>query len=61
MATCALLALLSDDEGVLPAGYWFDGMFGDSRETEPTASDPDCWCRRQLALGDAATIPFIRD
>ena len=28
-----LPALLSDDGDRIPSGYWFDGMFGDVRET----------------------------
>jgi molybdopterin/thiamine biosynthesis adenylyltransferase len=59
MAICALLALLSDDGDVIPSGYWFDGMFGDARETQPTEPREDCRCRRQLALADAAVVPFI--
>lgn len=59
MATCALLALISDDGDVIPSGYWFDGMFGDAREAEPKEPRADCRCRQQRALGDTAVIPFI--
>lgn len=59
MAICALLALLSDDGDVIPSGYWFDGMFGDARETRPSEPRADCRCRRHLTLADAAVIPFI--
>lgn len=59
MAVCALLALLSDDGDVTPSGYWFDGMFGDARETQPTEPRGDCRCRQQLALADAAVVPFV--
>lgn len=59
MATCALLALISDDGDVIPSGYWFDGMFGDARETEPKQPRADCRCRQQRGLGDMAVIPFI--
>jgi molybdopterin/thiamine biosynthesis adenylyltransferase len=59
MGICALLAVLSDDGDVIPSGYWFDGMFGDARETQPAEPRADCRCRRQLALADAAVVPFI--
>ena len=59
MATCALLALISDDGDVIPSGYWFDGMFGDAREAEPKEPRADCRCLQQRALGDTAEIPFI--
>ncbi|MDP9134763.1 MAG: hypothetical protein M3N56_08040, partial [Actinomycetota bacterium] len=35
LATCALLALLSEEGEVAPNCYWIDGLFGDSREQEP--------------------------
>jgi hypothetical protein len=50
MAICALLALLSDDGDGIPSGYWFDGMFGDARETRPSEPRADCRCRRHLTL-----------
>jgi len=59
MAICALLAFLSDDGNVIPSGYWFDGMFGDARETQPNEPRADCRCRQQFTLADAALVPFI--
>ncbi len=59
MATCSLLALMSDDGDVVASGYWFDGFFGDARETEPKEPRPDCRCRQHLGLGDRAMIPWI--
>ena len=59
MATCALLALISDDGDVIASGYWFDGMFGDAREAEPKEPRADCRCQQQHGLGDTAVIPFI--
>jgi hypothetical protein len=48
-----------DDGDVIPSGYWFDGTFGDARETRPSEPRADCRCRRHLTLADAAVIPFI--
>jgi hypothetical protein len=59
MATCALLALISEEGDVAPAGYLFDGFYGDAFETEPKAPNQGCRCRRSLGLGDAAAPPFL--
>jgi hypothetical protein len=59
MATCALLALLSDQSDVIPSGYVFDGMLGDAFETEPSEPKTDCRCRHQIGQGDTGAPPFI--
>lgn len=59
LATCALLALLSDDGDAAPSGYWVDGAFGDARETKPTHAKPGCWCRKHIGLGDTTPPPFF--
>ncbi len=59
LATCALLALLSEDGSVAPHGYWVDGFLGDAREVGPTEPVAGCWCRSRIGLGDAAAPPFI--
>lgn len=59
MASCALLALISEEGDVAPAGYVFDGLFGDAFETEPKAPNDGCRCRRSLGLADAAAPPFL--
>lgn len=59
MATSALLALLSEDGDVIPSGYWFDGMFGDARETDPREPLPNCRCRTLLAQAGQAAIPLL--
>ena len=59
LATCALLALLSDEGECAPAGYWVDGFFGDSLETEPNVTLPGCRCQTLIGLGDRGSPPFI--
>jgi len=59
MATCALLALLSDEGDIIPNGYILDGMFGDTFDSKPTEPKPDCRCRANLGRGDTAAPPFI--
>lgn len=59
LATCALLALLSDDAEAAPSSYWVDGFLGDAVQAESAAPVPNCWCRSRLARGDSAPPPFI--
>lgn len=59
MATCALLAALSEEGEVAPSGYWMDGFLGDAHETEPKRPVDGCRCRVQLGLGDTAPPPFL--
>jgi hypothetical protein len=59
MATCGLLALLSDDSDVMPNGYVLDGILGDAYETKTREPKPDCRCRRTLGKGDREAPPFI--
>lgn len=59
LATCALLALLSEEGDVVPSGYWVDGFMGDSNITKPIQPKANCRCRQQLGLGDTAPPPFI--
>jgi hypothetical protein len=59
LATCALLALLSSEGDVCPAGYWVDGLMGDAAETKPTEPLTTCRCRSRIAAGDTQPPPFI--
>jgi hypothetical protein len=59
MAACALLALIADEGVVAPAGYLFDGFFGDAYETQPKEPREGCRCRLSLGLGDIAAPPFL--
>lgn len=59
MATCALLALLSQEGQVTPSGYWFDGLFGDALRIQPEEPVPNCRCRQNIGHGDNASPPFI--
>lgn len=59
MATCGLIALLSDEGDIVPSGYLFDGMLGDAFEIGPIEPKADCRCRLQLGLGDASPPPFV--
>lgn len=59
MATCALLALLSEESDVIPNGYVLDGMFGDAFETKTNEARHDCRCRLNVGRGDGAAPPFI--
>jgi len=59
LAMCALIGLFADDADVAASGYWIDGLLGDGCETGPTVPVADCWCRRRIALGDAAPPPLI--
>ena len=59
LATCALLALLSSEGDVCPAGYWVDGLMGDAAETKPTEPLATCRCRSRIAAGDTQPPPFI--
>jgi hypothetical protein len=59
MAACALLTLISDEGNVTPAGYLFDGFFGDAYETEPKQPRAGCRCRLSLGLGDTGAPPFL--
>lgn len=52
LATCALLALLSDEGDVCPSGYIVDGLMGDSIEPGPVEPSNSCRCRQRLGLGD---------
>lgn len=61
LATCALLALLSEEGEVAPSGYWVDGFFGDARETEPVQPVAGCRCRRLLGQGDRKPPPLVRN
>jgi len=61
LATCALLALLSQEADVSPSGYWVDGFLGDSQETNPKQPIEGCRCRKQLGLGDDSPPPFLRN
>jgi hypothetical protein len=59
LATCALLALLSSEGDVCPAGYWVDGLMGDAAETKPTEPLATCRCRSRIAAGDTQPPPFL--
>ena len=59
LATCAMLALLSDEGEAAPSGYWVDGFLGDSLETQPTLPKDGCRCRQHIGLGDYAPPPFM--
>jgi hypothetical protein len=59
LATCALIAMLSEEGEVASSGYWVDGLFGDSHETEPTLPESGCRCRQNIGYGDDAAPPFI--
>lgn len=59
LATCALLALLSDEGEVCPSGYWVDGLMGDSGETQPTEPVAACRCRSRIGSGDTSPPPFL--
>jgi molybdopterin/thiamine biosynthesis adenylyltransferase len=58
LATCALLAILAEEEEVTSHGYWVDGLIGDARVTLPNEPVPSCRCRSILALGDSASVPL---
>lgn len=58
LATCALLALLSDEGDVCPSGYVVDGLMGDGWETQPTEPTPTCRCRTHIGGGDTQPPPF---
>lgn len=59
LATCALLALISEEGEVVPNGYWIDGFFGDSGKTDPEKTLNNCWCRTRIGFGDAVATSFI--
>ena len=59
MPACALLALLSEEGSVAANGYWVDGLFGYSCETEPKQMKSDCRCRKKMGYGDDAAPPFM--
>jgi hypothetical protein len=59
LATCALLAILSDDGEVASDGYWVDGFLGDARDTGTEQPIPSCRCRAVLGHGDAASPVFV--
>jgi hypothetical protein len=61
LATCALLALLSEEGEVAPNCYWIDGFFGDSREQEPQTPVDHCRCRAQHGRGDQAPPSLVPD
>jgi len=58
LATCALLALLSDEGDVCPSGYIVDGFLGYAQETEPTEPVLGCRCRRNRGRGDVVSPLF---
>jgi len=60
MSACALATLISAEGDVAPAGYLFDGFFGDAYETQPRVPLDGCRCRRSLGLGDTADPPFLK-
>ncbi|CCF85314.1 ThiF family adenylyltransferase [Nitrolancea hollandica] len=59
LATCALLALLSEEAEVAPSGYVVDGFLGDGFEIGENRPDPACKCQQQVGLGDEAAPSFI--
>jgi len=59
LATCALIAMISEEGEVASRGYWVDGLFGDSDETEPVLPESGCRCRQNIGYGDDAAPPFI--
>jgi len=61
LAACALLALLSGEGDVCPAGYIIDGLMGDSIETQPTEPVPTCRCRQRIGTGDTQPPPLLAD
>lgn len=60
LATCAMLALLSDEGEIVPSGYWIDGFHGDSHETQPELPKDGCRCQQHVGLGDCAPPPFMQ-
>lgn len=52
LATCRLLALLSEEGDVSPSGYIVDGFVVYAHETEPSHPVPGCRCRWSLGKGD---------
>ena len=61
LATCALLALLSNEGEVCPSGYWVDGMMGDGMETRPQEPEVSCRCRSRIGTGDTQVPPLLPD
>lgn len=59
LATCALLALLSQEGDVCPSGYWIDGLMGDAGETCPVEPTTTCRCRERLGAGDTQPPPLL--
>lgn len=59
LATCALLAILSDEGEVASDGYWVDGFLGDARDFVVREPDPFCRCRSIRGQGDAASPVFV--
>lgn len=59
LATCALLALLSDEGAAVPSSYWVDGFFGDARHGDCSEPAKGCRCRQHLGMGDKALPPFF--
>lgn len=59
LATCAMIALLSEEGQVAPTGYWVDGLLGDNREVGPKMPLPGCRCTKYVGWGDRAAPPFV--
>lgn len=60
LATCALLALLSEAGRVAPSAYVVNGLLGDAQERPPAEPAQQCRCRTLVSLGDCSPPPFLR-
>jgi molybdopterin-synthase adenylyltransferase len=59
LMTSALIALLSKEGEVAPAGYIVDGLLGYVQESRPTEPRDGCLCRSRLGMGDALPPPLL--
>jgi molybdopterin-synthase adenylyltransferase len=59
LMTSALIALLSKEGEVAPAGYIVDGLLGYVQESRPTEPRDGCLCRARLGMGDALPPPLL--
>jgi hypothetical protein len=55
LATCALVALVSDEGDVAPSHLIVDGFLGYAMEVGPATPVEGCRCRRRLGRGDLVT------
>jgi molybdopterin/thiamine biosynthesis adenylyltransferase len=59
VASCALLALVSDDGDVSPSGFLVDGFVGYTMPTGPEEPMSECRCRERIGAGDRSPPPFL--